>query len=638
MDKINVMEVENVHEQQIDGEGDAIEGNDNTQVEAPQASQASESANAGIQSPDNMAVMLSKFMDQLKDQMKEQSDHIKNQMKEQSNDIECRITRQLKENNEEIANKINHLQSVTDQKFETLVKEMSDGEAKQKARLNEVREEFTSQLCGIASSIGELQDRIEVGETTHRESISRVESNIAKLQEFTDRVDANMVKLNGGISLQDKLNQLERAINDRPNNNICNQLEPATLPPTEPSDMSTNDTVTPTVGTTEVCMNGRESIIVSDNISGCPPLPNFIASEVIMPKFADEPGQSPLIFLSELEDYFKLRAVHPLHQMLLVRSALIGQCRSWLKISVPPNSDYVTFKALFLAEYWGASKQNKIRLNFSQGKYEKKGKLGYHQYFMKKAENLKLLNPPPSDAEIIQGLTMHFPPWIRNVVIASRPEGIQEMATVLKELQLSEGSMTAQVSPPSNRVEQPRGGVINVDRAEYRREDRINNTRDRGRLYSGEGATGSNYRPQNNNVGRPYPNNMRNNGYRHPHNGGNRFEGRPRPYPTNTNTFSGNHRSRVDRGNRRVNLVRVERQGRNSGPGMDRNNGRWYTRRNRTTGQYRLNPNYWQRNRNNRRPINRNYRNNQIASSYSSEEDENGEQRDMTPGRSPSSN
>ena len=127
MDKINVVDIENVHEQQIDGEDHVIEGNDNTQVEAPQANQAPESANAGIQSPDSMAVIFNKFMDQLKNQMKEQSDEIKNQMKEQSNDIEDRLKNQMKNQSNDIEDRLkNQMKNQSNEIKDQMKKQSND--------------------------------------------------------------------------------------------------------------------------------------------------------------------------------------------------------------------------------------------------------------------------------------------------------------------------------------------------------------------------------------------------------------------------------------------------------------------------------------------------------------------------------
>lgn len=114
-------------------------------------------------------------------------------------------------------------------------------------------------------------------------------------------------------------------------------------------------------------------------------------------------------------------------QNLFVREAKI-----WADAFLPIASDWITFKDLFLQQYWSPLKQLEIRNSLERGRY-KSGEGTYTTYFMQCVTRSRFLEPPYPEALLISVVASHYPTQVGAALAGTNT--IVDALTILRRLE-----------------------------------------------------------------------------------------------------------------------------------------------------------------------------------------------------------
>ena len=252
----------------------------------------------------------------------------------------------------------------------------------------------------------------------------QIEENAEKIQsevtDLTGRIDSAVPSTSSNI--QKDRNDVSNASNI----NTVNDNNAITVNRVTNSIQQESSSIQNTVSNTNV------NTVPFHAISGTQ---NFTLSEMMVPKFGDLPHDNPIKYLNEMEQFFKMRAVSSKLQMSVIHHSLYSDPAIWFDIQISPESDYETFKNLFISHYWDKSKQSAIRYEVLNGKFDAKKNKSMVEYFIRIGQQAKFLEPSIPMDEFIMAIANHFAPEIRSAIIISRPQTVSEMMNLLKELQ-----------------------------------------------------------------------------------------------------------------------------------------------------------------------------------------------------------
>ena len=146
-------------------------------------------------------------------------------------------------------------------------------------------------------------------------------------------------------------------------------------------------------------------------------MPVNLINEITVPKFATPLRHNPMIFLNDLENYFKIKCIPDKWKMLVVKNALTEKALSWFNLTIGADVPYDVFKQRFLCFYWGSSMQNDVKSKLHFGRYRPGGNLNLVEYCIELGSLNKLLDPPLSPQGFIDAVIQHYHDEVRNSLI-----------------------------------------------------------------------------------------------------------------------------------------------------------------------------------------------------------------------------
>ena len=343
---------------------------------------------------------------------------IKTQIKEVQDKIEINNT-QIRE---EVAQSLGRVQK----EIEKNVSRMEDnlraevGATKEQARENNTKIcENSSQLSVLESRVIQLNSQIEIANKRITISENEIRNNTRGLERNTEEIKSQLSSLR---SVKEK-DCDRRNAND--NDRDLEHIPVIQIEENEPTNGQSSH---------------RENNDVHNNVRQAEPqgqFQNFTLNEIKLPRFAGAETDHPLRYIKDLELYFEIQGVPNRLKLSIVKNSLIKQAIWWFDLHSTSINNYSDFKALFLQDYWSVSRQQAIRVEIVNGRYEARRHGNYSEYFIMLMQKAGHLSPPIPLDELLSCIAKHYPSEIRAALVISRPKSTKEMLQLLRELQPS---------------------------------------------------------------------------------------------------------------------------------------------------------------------------------------------------------
>ena len=282
--------------------------------------------------------------------------------------------------------------------------------------------ETSGQLTVLESRIIELHTQLEVVN-------ERVALSENTLRATNKEIERNNDKINSQINSLKSI--AEKESNSNPNEESVEQIPIIQIDENEPlagqnlreENINCNSNVRPSVHSGSI-----------NNVS---------LNEIKLPRFSGNENDHPLRYIRDLELFFELRGIPERLKLSIVKNSFSESALWWMELNISPQTSYTEFKTMFIQNYWTISRQNNIRVEIVNGRYDPKKHRSYSEYFIMMSQKARDLQPVILQEELFSCLAKHFPSDIRAAIVVTRPQNAQEMLQLLRELQPSTGEKLA---------------------------------------------------------------------------------------------------------------------------------------------------------------------------------------------------
>ena len=162
---------------------------------------------------------------------------------------------------------------------------------------------------------------------------------------------------------------------------------------------------------------------------------NFTLGEIPLPRYGDKSHEHPIKFIRELEQFFELRNVPLELRKSVLCHALYDDPLNWADIQNFEGDSYEEIKEQLLSQFWDESKQQGVRYEVMNGKYDASKYRSMSEYFLQISQRARYLDPQIPTSEFLSCIANHFQRDIRSALIISRPQTAKEFLQLLKDLQ-----------------------------------------------------------------------------------------------------------------------------------------------------------------------------------------------------------
>ena len=309
-------------------------------------------------------------------------------------------------------------------------------------KVTEVSGSFTAQLGVVNTQINEIQEQIQGVQTVAQTSENQARGRIQELErEVLLNNETNKEKM---LSLEREIekltrkssNNLESAGGEGSTSGVSSRAEAGS------SDSQNNEgrsiplaPVNENFGVAENVNCSMYNVNTDGSGNAFPRISQAMFHDVTLPSFSNGPNENPVLFLSQLENFFELKAIPERQKMLVVKSSLKGSVLGWYSLILHRDIQYSDFRQSFLNFFWDSARQGQVRSKLNFGRYDVRGRAEMSDYFIELAQQASLLNPPLGPKEFIDIAIQHFPQDVRNGLIIAKPSNFSDMVTLLKLLQ-----------------------------------------------------------------------------------------------------------------------------------------------------------------------------------------------------------
>jgi sulfite reductase alpha subunit-like flavoprotein len=156
----------------------------------------------------------------------------------------------------------------------------------------------------------------------------------------------------------------------------------------------------------------------------------------------------PMDFIRELEEFVVFYGATAEQQINLAISCLQDEARTFARAFRYKFNTFAEFKTSFLDQFWGTSRQRKVRKKLESGIYEsKKGKSHMADYFLRWFAIIRTLRVVPSTTTFLDEISRHFP-VITQDSLRKYGDGSVETALLILE---EEDELANQLIPKSTK-------------------------------------------------------------------------------------------------------------------------------------------------------------------------------------------
>lgn len=158
-----------------------------------------------------------------------------------------------------------------------------------------------------------------------------------------------------------------------------------------------------------------------------------IATAISDLKFFGDSRVHPCTFITRLQNHIATLAGES-DIKSVIQSCLKGNAELWYNIIEERYCTMGEFTELFLRQYWGEYVQQKVRLNLFNGKYSESFGCSREQYFIRKYNTIRHLEPHLTEAEIVKYIAHHFEDDVNKVIITQRITTIENLLDYLRAI------------------------------------------------------------------------------------------------------------------------------------------------------------------------------------------------------------
>lgn len=205
-----------------------------------------------------------------------------------------------------------------------------------------------------------------------------------------------------------------------------------------------------------------------------------------LPTFSGEREENPVEYIEKLEAYFINNFIPNSHHKYVIEQTLTGVASHWFSVFKQFCNNFVSFKGIFLNEYWNFAQHQKIKVALYSDLYSPQKNPSMADYYISLYKQCKQLNPPISDSEFNAQIRRHFPIHIQRVLLTIHGESFLHIYNMLKELDEIEHNRTT--------------GIMRTDNRNSNRGYNFNKNENSNQ------QSGGNFRTLSNNPNKPYNN------------------------------------------------------------------------------------------------------------------------------------
>lgn len=191
--------------------------------------------------------------------------------------------------------------------------------------------------------------------------------------------------------------------------------------------------------TTKKCMRDVTILTKSGGLDRTISMPTggqFSVGKISPPVF--EGKSNPIKYLREMENYCLALQVTGWSLQHALSSSLKGSANDWWHSVCDEVETVDEFMKKFKEEYWDQISQNKVRKDLEFGRYQTNGRLNRVEYARRIINNVRYLDKPPTEQEIIQSLSQHFPVDVQRVAMLGLVATTADFLKLLKQIDNAE--------------------------------------------------------------------------------------------------------------------------------------------------------------------------------------------------------
>jgi len=139
----------------------------------------------------------------------------------------------------------------------------------------------------------------------------------------------------------------------------------------------------------------------------------------VSPKFLDSNKQNVVQFLSELDEYYRLKNVSESLKLPIAMKAVSDDySRQWIA-TVYDLADYSQFKKAFTDLLWSPQVQSQVRSRLYHDRFAKNGNESLSIHFLRYSVVAANLAPKVEELHLVDATAGHHPPRIQRALLSA---------------------------------------------------------------------------------------------------------------------------------------------------------------------------------------------------------------------------
>lgn len=279
----------------------------------------------------------------------------------------------------------------------------------EEVEINEPRIDEENDANASVSNAILLRELVQQQMRAHEQNRELLLQGLANLTETSSEIKTQTSSLQQGlVTLQEVMLQQLSNINT----SAIQGSPPSTVSNNEPSSRDTASVNNPASTTSTI-----------SRVVMTPP--------EVPPRFRDTGTYNPIIFLQDLEKYFKKTNTSDDHKLEVVIDCLDGPARNWATIYRRVWRSFNDFREAFINTYWSQLEQAKLRNRIFTETWSNRHTMSNHfAYFVSMAE--QLTNPLP-DEELVGHLMRHFPTHLQSLWSLTNKRTLTDAADFIRQ-------------------------------------------------------------------------------------------------------------------------------------------------------------------------------------------------------------
>ncbi|CAB0029058.1 unnamed protein product [Trichogramma brassicae] len=157
-------------------------------------------------------------------------------------------------------------------------------------------------------------------------------------------------------------------------------------------------------------------------------------TKLTIPTFSAAEYEKPIQFLRDFMDYYHAVGLTEWHSYHVIKQALKGPAGEWWYHVSENVTTIHDFQRRFKERFWSRMIQARKREKLETGYYNADGNQSRSEYVIAIYNQIKALDAPPSEVDMIDKFSRHFDYETQNAIIAQRLRRVDELIEFLDRL------------------------------------------------------------------------------------------------------------------------------------------------------------------------------------------------------------